>query len=289
MNHHRRIINISLIIIILLIGGVTVNKWLSLHSVLMTDNKNDVHDANSGDLVITGKVDTVYVVASADIAGSRDSMQTTPDENKPQEYKRAPGDVAAVTEFRETEIRRMTGSHPFAKEAAKVMSGKLEVEDSLRRRNILNYCEHFRTAYTTKDIDFLRQVFSENALIIVGHTVKTGSKVDVAAAGNEKVRLTVQPKQIYLERLARVFASNKKVDVEFSDFRIMRHPTLPDIYGVELHQKYSSDRYSDDGRLFLLWDFRNPSMPQIHVRTWQPATSIREEDDEIGIKDFYIE
>ena len=48
----------------------------------------------------------------------------------------------------------------------------MSVDDAKNRRMILNYCEHFRTAYTTKDIDFLRQVFSDKALIIVGNMVK---------------------------------------------------------------------------------------------------------------------
>jgi hypothetical protein len=50
----------------------------------------------------------------------------------------------------------------------------------------------------------------------------------------------------------------------------MRHPTTPGIYGVSLRQRYTSDRYSDEGYLFLLWDFRNEAEPKIHVRTWQP-------------------
>lgn len=44
----------------------------------------------------------------------------------------------------------------------------------------------------------------------------------------------------------------------------MRHPTMDGIYGVSLRQQYKSDRYADDGYLFLLWDFRNESMPLIH-------------------------
>ena len=36
---------------------------------------------------------------------------------------------------------------------------------------ILNYVEHLRTSYTTNDIDFLEQLFSENAQIVVGTVV----------------------------------------------------------------------------------------------------------------------
>ena len=60
------------------------------------------------------------------------------------------------------------------------------------------------------------------------------------------------------------------------------------IYGVTLRQKYDSDTYSDDGYLFLLWDFRNPSMPKIHVRTWQPAQSVHNPDDVFSLSDFNL-
>lgn len=41
------------------------------------------------------------------------------------------------------------------------------------------------------------------------------------------------------------------------------------MYGVTLHQKYTSTTYSDDGHLFLLWDFTDENHPKIHVRVWQ--------------------
>lgn len=69
-------------------------------------------------------------------------------------------------------LQKIAKDNPFYKEAAKVLKGKMSVDDAKNRRMILNYCEHFRTAYTTKDIDFLRQVFSDKALIIVGNMVK---------------------------------------------------------------------------------------------------------------------
>ena len=69
----------------------------------------------------------------------------------------------------------------------------------------------------------------------------------------------------------------------------MRHPTKDGIYGVTLRQGYKSDSYADDGWLFLLWDFRDKSMPRIHVRTWQPAKSISSDDDVIDIGYFNLE
>ena len=188
------------------------------------------------------------------------------------------------------DITTMAKENPFFAEASKVISGKLEEKDADNRRMILNYCEHLRTSYTTKDIDFLRQVFSDQALIIVGNVVRSADNNSATGIeGDEKVTFSLKTKKEYLERLEKVFAANKKIDVKFTDFRIMRHPTMEGIYGVSMKQKYTSDRYSDDGYLFILWDFRNKSMPLIHVRTWQPTASVNGEKEIIGIRDFNLE
>lgn len=188
----------------------------------------------------------------------------------------------------QVDLKTMAQNNPFYKEASKIMQGKLAETDAKRRHTILNYCEHFRTAYTTKDIDFLRQVFSDKALIIVGNVVKPIAN-DGKCQAESRVTFAIHSKRNYLSRLSKVFAANQKIDVKFSGFRIMRHPTMDGIYGVTLRQQYKSDRYSDDGYLFLLWDFRDKSMPLIHVRTWQPAGTVHTGDDVINIQDFNLE
>lgn len=237
------------------------------------------------------KEDSILTGSPAE--AQRDMIITTPEQQPeqlsspqplPQTQKRV-----ATTRIGETDIETMLANHPYRKEAAKVLSGKLELSDSLRRRRILNYCEHFRMAYDSKDIDFLRQVFSDNALIIVGHTVRTGKNSEETAGGNSKVRYSIRSKQEYLERLSKIFAANKSVKVTFSDFRILRHPTMDGIYGVSLRQKYSDDSYADEGYLFLLWDFRDESMPKIHVRTWQPRQVLQQGEEPIDMSDFNLE
>ena len=49
-----------------------------------------------------------------------------------------------------------------------VMRSNNQITDIRRRQLILDYVERFRTAYNTKDIHFLNQVFSDDALIITG-------------------------------------------------------------------------------------------------------------------------
>lgn len=145
---------------------------------------------------------------------------------------------------------------------------RYEVTDIRDRMMILDYVEHFRTAYNQKDLRFLRQVFSDDALIITGRVIKV-RKSEVAPSGN-KVIYTSQTKQQYLNNLSRAFRTNSYIKVQFDNVMIVEHPTIHGIYGVTVHQKWNTARYSDEGYVFMVWDFRNPDLPQIHVRTWQP-------------------
>lgn len=145
---------------------------------------------------------------------------------------------------------------------------RFEVTDIKDRMMILDYVEHFRTSYNQKDLKFLRQVFSDDALIITGKVIKV-RKSEMVPSGN-KVVYTTQTKQQYLDNLSKAFKTNSYIKVQFDDVVIVEHPTIKGIYGVTVHQSWKTARYSDEGYVFMVWDFRNPDMPQIHVRTWQP-------------------
>lgn len=285
MTFKRRQINLILLIISLLMGGLCASLYWRSPSGLPFAAARAQRDANCRGAVSeitqtkSGSVDSV--IAS-------DMVKTPVVTSSDETFS---GEVPAKAVFADAEPRAMVADHPFRLEAVKVLSGKLEETDSLSRHKILSYCEHLRTSYTTRDIDFIRQVFSDNALIIVGHVVKSAGKSVGVPSASDKVVYNVRSKHEYLEKLSRIFDSGKEVDVKFSEFRILRHPTVKGIYGVTLRQKYSSGKYADDGYLFLLWDFRNMSMPLIHVRTWQPSLSVDsdDEDDLIGISDFNLE
>ena len=210
-------------------------------------------------------------------------------------HKSAKPDTGPSTQIRieQKDWRKVARQHPFYTEAVKVTSGKLEEVDAKNRRMILNYVEHLRTSYTTKDIDFLEQLFSEHALIVVGTVVHTAPQEEKNYLSPSQVVYNVKSKREYLDRLRDVFNANQNIDVTFSDFYIMRHPTRPGIYGVSLRQRYRSNIYSDDGYLFLLWDFRDKTCPQIHVRTWQPRMqadhTILPENEQFNISNFNLE
>ena len=148
-----------------------------------------------------------------------------------------------------------------------VIKSNLELTDLRRRQMILDYVEQFRTAYNQKDINFLNQVFSDDALIITGRVI---TQKHAEGFSSQKIVYNKQNKQQYLTNLSRVFRAASYIKVTFDEVEVMRHPVNANFYGVTLHQGYTSNRYHDDGYLFLLWDFTDEAHPQIHVRTWQP-------------------
>lgn len=275
----RRVIYL-LVVLNLILLAVAVSIWLLPER---TAKRNVAQDTISHE-VRKVYIDTVVRMENRPVIGNN---QTGINDGTPQEKLQAEQPKASSREIT-ADIRLIAKGNPFYNEAKKVLGGKLEESDANNRKMILNYCEHLRMSYNTKDIDFIRQVMSDKALIIVGNVVK---KTNAASAieGDERVSLSLKTKTEYVARLEKVFAANKKINVTFSDFRIMRHPTVTGIYGVVLRQKYTSDRYADDGWLFLLWDFRNQSMPVIHVRTWQPLQSVANDNEIIGINDFNLE
>lgn len=151
---------------------------------------------------------------------------------------------------------------------SKVMQNTIEISDIRRRMEILDYVEYFRTSYNRKDISFLRQVFSEDALIITGKVIKVRPS-EVFPSGN-KITYRKQTKQQYLANLSAAFKRTKYIHVNFDDIKIVAHPTKSNVYGVTVHQSWNASNYSDEGYVFMIWDFTNEYEPKIHVRTWQP-------------------
>jgi hypothetical protein len=165
-----------------------------------------------------------------------------------------------------------------------------------RKMQILKYCDRFRTAYCTKDMAFLKQVFSDDALIITGNVI-TVKKPE--GGMSQKVTYTQQTKEQYLKNLQNAFNRNKYIDVKFSEIgdngeeggcgTVTRSVNNKNMYGVRLRQEWKSSNYSDTGYVFLLWDFTNEEAPQIHVRTWQPeyvGGKKMDQDEIFSLTDF---
>ena len=153
-----------------------------------------------------------------------------------------------------------------------IMAEKSSDIDYARSQIIINFVENFRTAYNRKDIKLLNSVYSDKALIITGKVVteRPNSDIDRMTLRNNKVIYIKQTKQEYLRNLMNVFRSTKFINVKFDEIDVVQHPKYDDIYGVTLKQYWHTDRYQDEGYLFLMIDFRDADKPLIQVRTWQP-------------------
>ena len=111
-------------------------------------------------------------------------------------------------------------------------------------------------------------------------------KSEVVPSGN-KIIYSTQTKQQYLDNLSKAFKAASYIKVNFDDVVIVEHPTIKGIYGVTVHQKWNTNRYSDEGYVFMVWDFRNPDTPQIHVRTWQPDYLDKERGQRLNPNDVF--
>ncbi|MBR1916655.1 MAG: hypothetical protein IJ832_02265 [Bacteroidaceae bacterium] len=158
---------------------------------------------------------------------------------------------------------------------SKILKNSFSVEDLDERLRIVKFVEQFRMAYTKKDINFMENVFSEDALIITGHKVLRKTTEHSTPSGWE---YTIQNKAQYLNGLRRVFKNNAYVNVEFDEnsMNVTRNAAKPYIYGVTVTQRYNSSTYSDVGKLTMIWNFKNPEKPQINVRVWQAPDDPKE-------------
>ena len=154
-----------------------------------------------------------------------------------------------------------------------VINAQISVKDFHRRQAIIDFVENFRTAYNRKDIDYINNVFSDNALIITVKVVKIDKKkqdLTAQSLNNEQIQYQKSTKEEYINNLKKCFKNNSYINLVFDEIEVMRHPKRDDIFGVTLKQHWNSSNYSDVGYLFLMINFEDEMNPSIQVRTWQP-------------------
>lgn len=164
------------------------------------------------------------------------------------------------------------------------------LQDFARRQQILQTVEIFRTAYNRKDLDYLKRVYSDDALIIVGRVLKPRKDLpdmlENSGLSRDKIEFIRLSKQEYMTNLGRCFEKNAFVKVVFDSVEVTRHNEDPDLYGVTVKQNWYSSTYSDTGWVFLLWDFKDEKNPTIYVRSWQPEPF--EDGSVINLYEFKI-
>jgi len=174
-------------------------------------------------------------------------------------------------------------SFGLSKDALKSIIEK-EVWKEVDRMVLINFLEHYKTAYALKRLDYIESIFADDALIITGEVVKVKPNADSRFQNNRIVKYNRQSKQEYIRNLKYSFQSKEYINIQFEESEIRKGGKGDNIYGIQIKQNYHSSNYGDQGYLFLMADLKDPGKPIIHVRTWQPAKGNM--DSIYGLSDF---
>lgn len=173
-----------------------------------------------------------------------------------------------------------------------------EQKDARRRAFIDDFLATYEAAYENKQIEYIKNFFSDDALIIT-ETKKlkpTGSKETIPSTTKTRPYQTVVENRVkYIGRLQRIFDANISIKLSIAGKRIRQHAKYPEIYGVNFTQIWKDQNGGDNlesqmpGFVFLMIDFKHGELtPVIHVRTWQPKDNIEKEQDKYFLRDFMI-
>lgn len=147
------------------------------------------------------------------------------------------------------------------------------------REIIVSFMENYKTAYSLERLDYLRDIFDDDAVIIVGNVVKKHSTnnrsvdgMSLSLNGQDVIKYNRYSKDDYITQLSRCFNRNDFINLRFTNHEIQWLEKFEDknIFAINIRQEYNSTTYADDGYLFLLVDMTDQNAPLIKVRTWQP-------------------
>lgn len=174
----------------------------------------------------------------------------------------------------------------------KLIEDAINVQDVENRKMLAYWMDQLKMAYDSKDLKTLMQMFDKDAIIVTG--VRATSKLEM----NQENLFLSKPKfnyylknyEQYMQSLKDVFQKNKNITVVFKDQEYGYNEVIrmfgengevtPRYYMVWCTQDWRGTKYSDVGRLFILWDFKNPDKPVILVRAWTDPDDPKQFSDE---------
>ena len=156
------------------------------------------------------------------------------------------------------------------------------------REVLLEFLENYKTAYSLKRLDYIKSIFADDAVIIVGKVVKKknatlAAENNISIEGQGIIEYNKLTKNQYIDNLEKVFMRNEFIHLDFTELQMRKILKIKDAdkFIIQLAQEYDSSRYSDKGYLMLFVDITNRNEPFIEVRTWQP--------DAVDIEEVYHE
>lgn len=154
------------------------------------------------------------------------------------------------------------------------------------RELLMEFMEDYKTAYCLKRFDYIRDIFADDATIIIGNVARRRSapayqERAVSLNGQEVITYNRYTKDEYLNNLRSCFNRNEFINIRFTnnDIQWLEKYDKEEIFAIQIGQEYNSSTYADKGYLFLLVDMTDHDAPQIKIRTWQP--------NEVDMKKIY--
>ena len=137
-------------------------------------------------------------------------------------------------------------------------------------------------------VEFIKSVFDDDALIIVGELLEPAESIDAMymLLADQNITYTRYSKDEYVDHLADVFSRKEYVNIQFEESEVRKTGGDDKVYGIQIAQNYYSSNYSDKGYLFLMIDLNDAANPKIYVRTWQPERNM--DGSVIGLYHFSI-
>ncbi len=174
----------------------------------------------------------------------------------------------------------------------------IEQIDTKRRAFIEDFLATYEAAYEKKEIEYIKNFFSDDALIITETKalMPIGSKETIPSVKKARPYQTiVENRMEYIRRLQDIFNANISIKLSIAGKRFRQHSKYKEIYGVNFMQIWKDQNGGDNlenqmpGFVFLMIDFKHGEQtPVIHVRTWQPKDNIEKEQDKYFLRDFMI-
>ena len=149
------------------------------------------------------------------------------------------------------------------------------------RKAIMEFLENYKTAYALKRLDYIKTIFDDDAVIIVGYVASSakGTSGDgLSLNARREIKTNRYTKDQYIRNLRRCFDSNEFINIRFANNDVIKLGKGGETYAIQIAQDYYSSSYGDKGYLFLMVDINDPMHPLIRLRTWQP-----EKDPNFGL------
>ena len=154
-----------------------------------------------------------------------------------------------------------------------VVQGRSDTERA-NRQLIVNFVESLLTGYSGKDGSLLKQVYSDDPLLLTPTGLKKKSDSRMVNAmlnglGSERSKRASQERRDYLQQVQRMLSRAPWFRIEVDDIQIMQHPMRANFYGVSLHQRECPTLGTDSGWLLMVFNLEDPANPCLELRIWQ--------------------